>query len=195
MDTRKYLPRVKAAISLEVKRPEHESHQSSLSEIKKERSHALYCTSSIEANMFRCYLSINLHAARRCGIQCTEFVTNSHTYQQLHSTTSTLTNSYTHQQPHSPTTTLTNSHTRQQLHSPIATLINSYTHHTHRFLATSWKQPEGNPFLLSSDSCVSFFKRVLSINDIWTQTVPWITGACSKPYLHIMRRSLLFSAA
>jgi hypothetical protein len=134
-------------ISLEVKRSEHESYQSPPSEIKKEHSHALYCTSSAEDNVFRCCLSITLHAARRCGIQCIEFVTN------------------------------------------------SYTYHTHRLFATSCKQPEGNTFLLSSDSYVLLFKGILSINDIGNQTVPWITGACSRPYLHIMRRSLLFPAA
>jgi len=128
MDTGKYLPRGKAAISLEVKRPEHESHQSPPSEIKKEHSHTLYCTSSVEANVFRCSLSINLHAARRRGIQCTEFVTNSYTHQQPHSTAATLTSSYTHQQPHSPAATLTNSYTHQQLHSPTATLTSSHTH-------------------------------------------------------------------
>ena len=134
-------------ISLEIKRPEHESHQSPPSEIKKENSHALYCTSSVEYNVSRCCLSMNLHAPTRCGVQCTDCVTN------------------------------------------------SYTQHTHRLFAMSCKQLEGNPLLFFSDSCVSLYKRVLSINDIGTQTVSWITGACSRPYLHIMRRSLLFPAA
>ena len=134
-------------ISLEVNRPEHESHQSPPSEIKKENSHSVYCTSSVEDNVFRCFLSINLHATRWYEVQCTEFVTN------------------------------------------------SYAHHTHRFLAMPCEQPEGKPFLLSSDSCVSLFKCVLSINDIGTQTVSWITGARCRPSLHIMRRPLLFPAA
>ena len=59
-----WIPRI---ISLVINRPEHESHQSPPSEIKKENSYSL----SVENDVLRCCLSMNLHGARGCGVQCT----------------------------------------------------------------------------------------------------------------------------